>query len=390
MKGTFLLIFIVTLLIYSGINIYILIRGWQALEAVGALRKIVISVAVLLPLLFISMFFVRRLFDNVLIDMCWAIGAGWVAAMLYFLMAVLAIDLLRLVLWAVGKSPAIHFGEHYQSIKFFLFLFVNIVVVVVLYIGRFNATVPQVNSVDITIEKEASGRESLSVVLLTDLHIGAINGHSALQRWITAVNKLSPDIVLIAGDIVDDSPKSMERRELGKLLAQINAPLGIYYAQGNHELYGDFPRTLRYLQSCGITALLDTTLLVDNSFYVVGRLDRSGGRGFVTNKKRKNLEELLDGLDHSKPFILLDHQPYELDKTVAVGVDVQLSGHTHGGQLWPFSLFVKRMYELAHGYMQKGSTHFYVSEGLGSWGPLIRIGTRSEIVQLNIRFLVKE
>ena len=386
MKVPFIFTAMIMLLIYGAINAYILIRGWQAMEAVAPLRKIMIGVASLLPLLFIVMFFTRRFFDNALVDTCWSIGAGWVAAMLYFLIAVIAIDLLRLVLWATGKSPVTLFGEHYAAIKFFLFLMVTIIVVVILYIGRYNATYPQVNNVAITIEKEVPDRDSLHVVLVSDLHLGAINGYHTLQRWVTAINKLSPDMVLIAGDIVDDSPNSMERRKLGELLAQIDAPFGVYYAQGNHDMYGDFPRTLRYIQSCGITALLDTALLVDNSFYVIGRLDRNSGRGFQLNNQRKSLEELLSGLDHSKPLILLDHQPYELDNTAAAGVDVQVSGHTHGGQLWPFTLVIQRMYEISRGYLQKGNTHFYVSEGLGSWGPRIRIGTRSEIVVLNICF----
>ena len=328
MKVPFIFTAMIMLLIYGAINAYILIRGWQAMEAVAPLRKIMIGVASLLPLLFIVMFFTRRFFDNALVDTCWSIGAGWVAAMLYFLIAVIAIDLLRLVLWATGKSPVTLFGEHYAAIKFFLFLMVTIIVVVILYIGRYNATYPQVNNVAITIEKEVPDRDSLHVVLVSDLHLGAINGYHTLQRWVTAINKLSPDMVLIAGDIVDDSPNSMERRKLGELLAQIDAPFGVYYAQGNHDMYGDFPRTLRYIQSCGITALLDTALLVDNSFYVIGRLDRNSGRGFQLNNQRKSLEELLSGLDHSKPLILLDHQPYELDNTAA---DVQVSGHTHGG-----------------------------------------------------------
>jgi predicted MPP superfamily phosphohydrolase len=192
--------------------------------------------------------------------------------------------------------------------------------------------------------------------------------------------------VLIAGDVVDDSPKPMERKHLGELLAQLNAPLGVYYVQGNHELYGNFSHTIHYLQRHGLTALLDTALLIDDSFYVVGRLDRSNGRGFEAGKNRKTLEELLAGIDQSKPVILLDHQPYELDKTVAAGVDVQLSGHTHRGQMWPLTLITKRMYEVDHGYLRKGGTHFYVTEGIGTWGPKVRIGTRSEIVLLKIFF----
>ncbi|MCL2097962.1 MAG: metallophosphoesterase [Bacteroidales bacterium] len=386
MKGAIIFIFVLIVLIYGLINTYVLIRGWQAMEAVGPFRKIIIGVAAVLPMLFITMFFVRRFFDNGLIDIGWAIGSDWVAAMLYFLMIVIAIDVLRLALWAVGKSPTTFIGEYYMWVKFIVFIAVNIIVLTMLFIGRYNATAPKVNMVDITIEKNVPDRDSLSIVLISDLHLGAINGYSSLQRWVSEINKLSPDIVLIAGDMVDDSPKSMERKKLGELLMQIKAPLGLYAVQGNHELFGDFSQTLGYMQSCGMTLLLDTALLVDNSFYLLGRLDRSFGRGFQTGRHRKTLEALLDGVDHSKPLILLDHQPFEFDKTVAADIDLQLSGHTHAGQLWPLSLITKGMYEIDRGYLRKGNTHFYVSEGLGTWGPQVRIGTRSEIVFLKLHF----
>jgi len=391
MKVSFILVFSAILLVYAGINTYILIRGWQAMEFLGSFRRLFIGVVALLPALFIAMFFMRRIFDNVLIDAGWTIGSEWVAMMLYFLIAVIALDLLRFVLWAVGKSPVVLFGEHYRTVKFVLFLSVNIIVVVLLFIGHYKATAPRISKVDINIEKEASGYDSLNVVLISDLHLGAINGYNTLQRWVTAVNKLSPDMVLIAGDIVDDSPGPLKRKHLGELLAEINAPLGVYCIQGNHELYGNFPRTLQYLQTHGISFLLDTAMLVDNSFYVVGRLDRQAGRGVpVSGKHRKTLEELLLGLDHNKPIILLDHQPYELGKTAAAGVDLQVSGHTHRGQMWPLTLITKRVYELDYGYLRKGNTHFYVTEGLGTWGPRVRIGSRSEIVQLKIKFRFEE
>jgi len=387
MKGPFILTFVFTLLIYIGINAYIFIRGWQAMEWVAKpLRRAIIGIASLMPLLFVGLFFTRRFFENVLIDTGWAIGSEWIAAMLYFLMAVIIIDLLRLVLRIMGKRPARLFGEHYASVKFFIFLCINIAVVVTLYIGRLNAVEPFVNRVELTIEKEAPGRDSLTVVLISDLHLGPINDYSSLQRWVKAINELSPEVVLIAGDIVDDTPQSMEIRQMGELLAQIKASIGVYYVQGNHEMYGDFPRTLRYIEACGITPLLDTALLVDNSFYLIGRLDRAGGRGFQINQRCKTLEELLVGVDHSKPLILIDHQPRGFDKVEAAGIDLQLSGHTHGGQLWPFTLLVRPTYELCHGHLQKGNTHFFVTEGLGCWGPKVRIGTRAEIAFFTLRF----
>jgi len=128
---------------------------------------------------------------------------------------------------------------------------------------------------------------------------------------------------------------------------QIKAPLGVYAISGNHEYYAENPYTTsEYLKAAGITYLRDSAALVNNSFYIVGRDDR-------TNHKRKNLSDIVNGIDKTKPVILLDHQPFHLNEAQENGVDLQISGHTHNGQFFPGNLLVKKMYELGHGYMQK-------------------------------------
>jgi len=112
---------------------------------------------------------------------------------------------------------------------------------------------------------------------------------------------------------------------------------------------------------------------------VVGREDRS-------NEKRKTLSELVKGLDKKYPTILMDHQPYHLEEAEKNNIDLQISGHTHNGQFFPGNLFVKKIYELGYGYLKKGNSHFYVSSGLGLWGPQYRIGTESELVVVNLRY----
>jgi predicted MPP superfamily phosphohydrolase len=174
------------------------------------------------------------------------------------------------------------------------------------------------------------------------------------------------------------------RKKLGDMLAEIKAPLGVYFAPGNHESYGNLPRAVEYLKAHRVQVLLDEAMLVDSSFYMVGRLVRSSEHD---NRPRKSLHDLSAMTsDHEKPVFLLDHQPVKLGEAAAAGIDLQVSGHTHRGQLWPFSLLTKHVYELDWGYLQKGNTHFYVSQGAGTWGPPVRIGTRSEIVQLRVRF----
>ena len=379
--------FIFILVAYCGISIYILTRSYQSLEAAGSVRWAVVGFLAVMAAGFILMMMFKRRYDHAVLDIFWTMSAYWAAVILYVLLALLSIDILRLICRLVWESPVVLLGANYAMAKLCLFGAVATGLLITLSIGSYRAFRPVVDTVDITIEKTVPGRDSLNIVLLSDLHLGAINGRQTLTRWVDEVNLLNPDIVLIAGDMYDDNPAPVERQQLGNLLEQLKVPLGVYFAQGNHDGYGDFPRAVQYLQAHGVTVLSDTVVPVDNSFYVAGRLDRSAGIGDRMNKTRKTVEALTEGLDKTKPVILLDHQPYELDKAAAAGVDLQLSGHTHRGQLWPLSLAIKSMYEIDHGYLRKGNTHFYVSQGIGTWGPPVRIGTRSEIVLLKVKFM---
>jgi predicted MPP superfamily phosphohydrolase len=123
---------------------------------------------------------------------------------------------------------------------------------------------------------------------------------------------------------------------------------------------------------------------MDEKFYIIGREDRDKPR--FSSRKRKNTEQLLTNLDKSKPLILLDHQPFEMDIKELMGIDLTLSGHTHHGQMWPLNYITKAIYEVSWGYKKKGNTHIYVSSGVGGWGPPVRIGNRPEIVLINLHF----
>ena len=132
----------------------------------------------------------------------------------------------------------------------------------------------------------------------------------------------------------------------------------------------------------GINVLRDKAILINNSFYVIGRDDIS--QESQTKVKRKELSDIIKDLDKSRPLILMDHQPRNFDDTQKQGIDLQVSGHTHRGQLFPANLITNAIFELDYGYLQKNNSNFIVSSGYGTWGPPIRIGSRSEIVEINI------
>jgi predicted MPP superfamily phosphohydrolase len=170
------------------------------------------------------------------------------------------------------------------------------------------------------------------------------------------------------------------KQNMAEELRTIKARYGVFAINGNHEHYAETPTaTADYLKSAGIKVLRDEVCLVDSSFYIVGRDDRS-------NSQRKSLAELVKGLNQSMPRILMDHQPNYLEEAEKNGIDLQISGHTHNGQFFPGNFLVKYMNELAYGYSKRGKTHYYVSSGLGLWGPQYRIGTQSELVVINLKY----
>ena len=154
--------------------------------------------------------------------------------------------------------------------------------------------------------------------------------------------------------------------------------MGVYACLGNHEYYAGVDKCADFFKKSNIQLLRDSSTLVDSTLYVVGRDDN-------TNPRRKSVQQLVAGLDKSKPIILLEHQPTDLGESVKNSIDLQFSGHTHSGQVWPISAITKRIFEKSHGYLKKGDTNIYISSGMGIWGGKFRIGTQSEYVVFNIK-----
>ena len=155
---------------------------------------------------------------------------------------------------------------------------------------------------------------------------------------------------------------------------RLKAP--VYACLGNHEFYAGHPEAKQFYKDAGIHLLIDDCAVIDSSIVIIGRDDR-------TNMRRKPVKDLIDKKDLYS--IVLDHQPYNLDRAEAAGVDFQLSGHTHRGQVWPISWITDRIYECSWGSCQRGNTQFYISSGIGIWGGKFRIGTQSEYVVATIR-----
>jgi hypothetical protein len=237
---------------------------------------------------------------------------------------------------------------------------------------------------DLSIEKKVEGMKTVNIVVASDIHLGTIVGRHRLDQIVDNINGLNADVVLLPGDIVDEDLAPVIRQNLGEALRNIKARFGVYAVTGNHEYIGGAKQACDYLTEHNVIVLRDQAVKVNGSFFLVGREDRS--RNQFTGERRKALEELMADVDKKYPVILMDHQPFRLQEAASQSVDVQLSGHTHHGQLWPVNFIIKAIYEVGWGYKKVANTHVYVSNGVGTWGPPVRIGNRPEILNIRLNF----
>lgn len=303
--------------------------------------------------------------------------------MLYFILIALAVDLGRLINHFIPVFPQFFYIDYQKTKLTALFISMALVTLVVIA-GFINARNPRITRLDLHVAKTVTGIKSLNIVMASDIHLGTLIAKRKANRLVADINSLHPDLVLFAGDVVDEDLAPVIKNDLGANLLQIKSRLGVYAITGNHEYIGGAEAAVNYLGQHGLTMLRDTAIRVDGRFWLVGRDDRDKSR--FTGKQRRELADIMQPVDRTMPVILLDHQPFHLEQAVAQGVDLQLSGHTHHGQMWPFNYVTSAMYELSSGYKKTGNTHFFVSNGYGTWGPPVRLGNRPEIVQINLTF----
>ncbi|MDO4163857.1 MAG: metallophosphoesterase [Bacteroides sp.] len=356
--------FVFFILPFAGLA-YALWHVWCMLPLSGAWKWTVIAVCVLC---FLTLFLnFSRTIERMPLRMAstfYEIGNSSIFILLYVVMLFLVLDLGRLV-HLVPRTML--YNNAYTSIG-----------VLVLLMGLFvYGNLHYHNKVRQTIDLPTAKTldRNLRVVMMSDLHLGYHNRRAELARWVDLVNAEHPDLILIAGDIVDISIRPLVETGMAEEFKRLKAP--IYACLGNHEYYANEPLARKFYDEAGITLLRDSVTTVGN-LCLIGRDDR-------TNQHRKSLGVLMREADNSKYTILLDHQPYHLEQAERAGIDFQFSGHTHHGQVWPISWITQAIYEDAFGPWQRGNTRYYVSSGMGIWGGKFRIGTCSEYIVADIR-----
>lgn len=273
--------------------------------------------------------------------------------------------------------------------------------VLLIVYGIYNARKIQVTSYQVEVKKKMAGKQPFKIVLAADLHLGYNSGEAQVRRIVNQINRQKPDLVCIAGDVFDNEFEAVKNPErVKKILREIKANYGVYGCWGNHDINEPIlagftfdktegselldERMDLFVKEAGIEILNDEVRLIDGKFYLAGRKDAA--RAKKIENGRMTPQELLEGLDRTKPIFVIDHQPKELQEIADAGADLDLCGHTHGGQIFPGNLAVDLGWENACGCLKKDQMYNIVTSGAGLWGPNMRIGSKSEICVIEVCF----
>lgn len=248
--------------------------------------------------------------------------------------------------------------------------------VVLFALGSYFAYSPVTRELTVNVNKAG---EDMRIVMASDFHLGLLSNKAHLKRFVKLSNEANPDIVLLAGDIVDDDPRVFIEKGMDDELRMLRATYGVYGILGNHEYYGnEIPAFKEAMAASNVQILMDETITVENRFVLTGRED-------LTNKARLPLEQLAPE-SSDLPWIVMNHTPDDLQTPASLGADIHVSGHTHKGQMWPNVYITDRLFDLDYGHELFEQMHGIVSSGFGFWGPPMRIGSRAELWVIDVHF----
>ena len=361
-------------------------RGSKLLIALSAIYLLISPLSI--PAAFFSPrgTLLRRILSN--------IGNYWMGFNLHFVLAMGVCFLIRLIVKLFKKDKYnLRLAQKITNVAV-----VSFTILMSVY-GIVNAQNLKVTTYDVTVDK-SSKQDELNVVLIADLHLGYSVGVKQMERMVNKINELQPDVVVVAGDIFDNEFSAIYNPvRLAEILRGINSKYGVYAVYGNHDIEEDIlcgftfsdddvtqvtsiKEMDDFIENCGFTFLYDEAILINDDFYIYGRPDEE--RPNFGNDSRLEAEKITEGLDLSKLIICVDHEPHDQKKLSAAGVDVDLNGHTHAGQLFPGNIIINFFWDIAYGYKNFDGMHNIVTSGVGLFGPNMRTFTKAEIAQVKI------
>ena len=385
-----LLVFVAVVLVATGLlHGYLWWRLVRGTTDRGAVRRGLTALAVVLALLPVLAIGLRGVLPrHAAVPLDW-VAFCWLGVAFYLFLALLALEPVRLAA-RLGGRGAVREDGSVTARRVFLARGLAVTAgAVALGTAGTGAVIansaPVVRRVPITLPRLDPALDGLRIVTFSDAHLSATYGGRRFERLVEIVNAQRPDVVAIVGDLVDGSVD--ELREDVAPLADLVSDQGVFFVTGNHEYFVDTRAWLRHLPTLGVQVLHNERVPIRRgtaSFDLAGIDDRTAAGSGVPGQGA-DLDAALDGRDDGTPVVLLAHQPVMVEQARAAGVDLQLSGHTHGGQLWPFDYVIRLDQPAVQGYSRHGDTQLYVTAGAGYWGPPMRVGATPEVTVVELR-----
>ncbi len=307
------------------------------------------------------------------------LSSVWIGLLLYFILFASGSDLLRRLL----RMIPFKIKMEVQRSLFYRRALVGCIIGAVLSIGAggmqeaYNLKVTHLNLALAGLPPELNG---FSMVQVTDVHYGMLINNGKLMKIVNRINELQPDVVLITGDLFDEGVSHMEEAAIP--LSHIKSRQGVYAATGNHEFLAGIDRVTDIMREANIEVLRNRVRVLPSGLQLIGIDDPTGYE--IMGDLPPDFNSILSGLDSHKPSILLYHPPTQFEKAALFGTTLQLSGHTHGGQIFPIQFFDRMIYPFTSGLHQLGDSFLYVSRGVGTWGPPMRVGSPPELVYIRL------
>lgn len=380
----FVVFFAIVFSVYGAANYYVFVRGRLFFPTGTWAGTIYLPLFLLIALAYPVGRILERYLTNGATGALVGLGSLWLAALLYFVLALGAIDLIR----GLARLTGFHLpGAGSQAAATTAAVICSLILLAIT-VGTINGGNPRLRTLDVGIP--LNGRPAptcpnpLAIAVASDIHIGHTMGTEKLGRIVDLLNSTDPDLVFLAGDTVDEDLGPVLKRDLGKKLLQIRSRLGVFAITGNHEYIGGVEKACAYLTNHGVQMLRDESV-ERAGLCIIGREDLS--IRWQSGQDRLALSALIKRAKPRGPVILLDHQPFSLEQAAESGVDFQISGHTHHGQLWPLNFITGLIYEKDWGYLRKTATQYYISCGAGTWGTPVRTSSRPEVLLIQMEFV---
>lgn len=355
-------------------SVYLFIRGYQAMPSKRVVRIVFSIVFVFVTSTIIVALHLKEELPRQIVNFSKLVGGFWTFFFIGFLFAAMLGDVMRLL--KIKRRTFVPIRNLPDStVRFWNLISVFIILTAFSLTGYHYFNKTRVVQLPLTLNSSFYPKQHTSILIASDMHIGNIVRIKRLNKWISHMNSQKPDIVILAGDQFDGNFDESKYNLVSHALKNIRAKFGVYATLGNQEYYIHTEKAVQCMKDAGIVVLRDTSVTIDNKLILVGRDDDE-------NHNRKNLDSLLYGLDSSLPWILVNHRPLDLNETLNYKIDLQLSGHLHNGQIFPFNLIINYIFKYSYGYKKIKNTHFYISSGLGASFIPMRIGTRSEMTRI--------